>query len=297
MKDQAHKLRELVKGKNNSQPKQKQKKQSDIARTYTVTSGKGGVGKTNFTVNLALALQSEDKNIAIIDADLGMANIDVILGLTPQYNLGHVISGKREIMEIVAEGPGGLNIIPGVSGIESLANLSEYQLQNLIAGWEVLENEFDIILIDTGAGISKKVVNFILAADEAIVLCTPEPTAITDAYGVIKVISNNQKDAKINLVINQIESSKEGNRVSKRIIEVAKEFLDIELDILGSIPKDKSVTQAVKKQNPFLLEFPDCEASIAIKDIRNKILDIQIEEKEKTKGIKGFFKSLVNLSR
>ena len=297
MKDQAHKLRELVKGTNKSQQEQKKAKQGDIARTYTITSGKGGVGKTNFTVNLALALQSEDKNTAIIDADLGMANIDVILGLTPQYNLGHVISGKREIMEIVAEGPGGLNIIPGVSGIESLANLSEYQLQNLIAGWEVLEEEFDIILIDTGAGISKKVINFILAADEAIVICTPEPTAITDAYGMIKVISNNQKDAKINLVINQTESSKEGNRVSKRIIEVAKEFLEIELDILGLVPKDKNVIQAVKKQNPFWLEFPDCEASLAIKDIKNEILDIQVEKKEKSKGVKGFFKKLISLSR
>jgi len=292
MRDQAHKLRELVRGRENKKAKQNQ--QENLTKTYAITSGKGGVGKTNFTVNLSLALKSEGKKVAIIDADLGMANIDVVLGVAPQYNLNHMISGQKEITEIIMKGPKGLDIIPGISGVEELANLSDYQLQNFIKGWQILEDKYDIILIDTGAGVSKSVVNFILAADEIIVISTPEPTSVTDAYGIIKVIAKRQKNSRVNLVINQIENSKEGENVSKRLSKVAKDFLEVNLSILGMIPSDKNVVKAVKKQRPFILEFPNCKAANAINEIKNELLDIEV--KKKSGGIKGFFSKLIGLS-
>jgi flagellar biosynthesis protein FlhG len=299
MKDQAHKLRELFKSKSNSQEDENNSESSkaqEINQTkiYTITSGKGGVGKTNFTVNLALALQSKGEKVAVIDADLGMANIDVVLGLTPQYNLSHVINGKKEVTEIVLNGPKGLDIIPGASGVEEFANLTEYKLKNIIKSWEALEDRYDIILIDTGAGISNTVINFTLAADEIIVISTTEPTSVTDAYGIIKVIASYEENSKVNLVINQAESDKEGDRVSRRIIQVVKEFLEIELEILGLIPKDESVGKAVKRQQAFLLEFPNSKASRAIKKIRDYLLDI--EDADNNGGVKTFFKKLIGLA-
>ncbi|SJZ64576.1 MinD/ParA family protein [Selenihalanaerobacter shriftii] len=294
IKDQAHKLRELVKGKNNRHKDKKEQREGEFAHIYTVTSGKGGVGKTNFTVNLALSLQAKNKRVAVIDADLGMGNIDVVLGLTPQYNLSHVINGQKGINEIIMKDPEGLSIIPGISGVEELANLSEYQLQNLIEGLENLEDNYDIILIDTGAGLSKTVISFTLAADEIIVISTPEPTSVTDAYGIIKVIAGYQENSKVNLVVNQIESNQEGNNISKRISKVAGDFLEIDLEVLGLIPSDKNVVKAVKKQCPFIIEFPNCQAANAIKRIRNQLLDIEPEKN--SGGVKSFFKKLIGLS-
>ncbi|MBM7623502.1 MinD/ParA family protein [Sporohalobacter salinus] len=294
MTDQAQKLRELVQKRNDSQEDNQKQIDEGLARIYAITSGKGGVGKTNFAVNLSLALQAKDKKVGIIDADLGMANIDVVLGIAPKYNLGHVIKGKKKIEEVIIKGPQNLEVISGVSGAEELANLTDYQLQNLINSWTALENRYDIILIDTGAGVSKAVIDFILAADEITVISTPEPTAVTDAYGLIKIIANQQHTSKINLVINQVENDKEGKRVSNRITNAVNEFLDIQLNVLGTIPKDKKVIKAVKRQHPFFLEFPNSKASKAIKKIRNKLLDIK--EESTATGVRGFFSKLFGLA-
>ncbi|AGB40648.1 ATPase involved in chromosome partitioning [Halobacteroides halobius DSM 5150] len=297
MKDQAEKLRNLVKSKKQKEKKEKQVKKEtrdrNSASIYAVTSGKGGVGKSNFVANLALGLQQEGKKVIVFDADLGLANLDVILGVTPNYNLNHVISGTKSLEEIIIAGPEGLALIPGGSGIEDLANLSQYQINNLIDHWHKIENKYDIILIDTGAGLSNSVLDFVLAADEVIVISTPEPTSVTDAYGVIKVINTHDADAKIKLVINQVDSRNEGERIGRRLSNTAKEFLNQEIDFLGELPTDKAVVKAVKKRRPFLLEYPHAKIAKSINQIVLELLD---KEPKKSQGITGFFSDLLSFN-
>jgi flagellar biosynthesis protein FlhG len=295
MKDQAAKLRNLV--EKMKVEKDKGKKERNIegkgAYIYTVTSGKGGVGKSNFTANLALALNALGKKVIVLDADLGMANLDVILGVTPTYNLEHVIQGRKTLEEVIVEGPNGLSLIPGGSGIQELANLSQYQINNLISEFVRLGEEFDIILIDTGAGLAHNVVNFILGADEVIVISTPEPTSITDAYGVVKVISKHDKQATIKLVINQAESEKEGERIAKRLIKTAYDFLELDIELLGVIPKDNAVVKSVMSRSPFLLEFPRARASKSINLTATKLVDT--EAPQESKGIRGLFNRILGI--
>ncbi|MGM0470707.1 MAG: MinD/ParA family protein [Bacillota bacterium] len=295
MKDQAHQLRKLVEDKDKTETEIKQPDSSDnLTKIYAVTSGKGGVGKTNLVVNLSLALQQEGYQVGIIDADLGMANVDVVLGLTPQYNLGHVMRRQQRMEDIIIENAQGIELIPGASGLDSLANLSKEQLEYLIKEWKVLEDRYDIILIDTGAGVSQAVVDFVLAADEVIVVSTPEPTSVTDAYGVIKVLANYKENVKINLVINQTDSQREGKQIADRIRNVVSDFLELEVQVLGSIPYDRSVSKAVKNQQPFILEFTQSQAAESIRRIKNNLLDIK--QDSSTKGVKGFFSKLFGLS-
>jgi len=295
MNDQASKLRNLVEKMKVEKDKGKKERNTrgKGAYIYTVTSGKGGVGKSNFTANLALALNALEKKVIVFDADLGMANLDVILGVTPTYNLEHVIQGRKNLEEVIVEGPNGLSLIPGGSGIQELANLSQYQINNLISDFVRVGEEFDIILIDTGAGLAHNVVNFILGADEAIVISTPEPTSITDAYGVVKVISKHDKEANIKLVINQAENEKEGERIAKRLIKTASDFLELDIELLGVIPKDNAVVKSVMSRSPFLLEFPRAKASKSINLIAARLIDTEVPQQ--TKGIRGLFNKLLGI--
>lgn len=300
MKDQAENLRKMVQQKQNnsksdstSNSKSGAEKNSDSARIYTVTSGKGGVGKSNFTANLALALQEKGKNVVLFDADLGMANLDVILGLTPNYNLNHVISGKKTLSDIILKGPNDIHLIPGGSGIQELANLSRYQLNNLISSWGDLGSEYDIILIDTGAGLSNIVINFVLAADETLVISTSEPTSITDAYGVVKVLSQHEQDLDMKLVINQA-TDKEGTKIANRLTKTAREFLDLDIDLLGVLPEDRSVIKAVKKRSPFLLEYPKSKVAKKIRTLGAELIG---KEQEDSTGFTGFLKDVFGFSK
>lgn len=300
MRDQADKLRSLVKdmkGKDGQKIKEKRNKSRDkknLAHVYTVTSGKGGVGKSNFTANLALALKEEGKEVIVFDADLGMANLDVILGVNATYNLSHVISGKKSLEDIIIKGPGGVPLVPGGSGVEELANLSKYQVENLIEHWSEIEERFDIILIDTGAGLASSVIDFILAADEVIVISTTEPTSVTDAYGVIKVIANRNKDTKIKLVVNQAIDNKEGTRIGERLVTTARNFLELEIEFLGMLSQDDAVVKAVKRRKPFFLEFPKAKVSRDMTNIVKKLID---KKQEKPKGIKGFFSKMLGFNK
>ena len=300
MRDQAENLRKMVQEKQNnsksdstSNSKSGAEKNSDSARIYTVTRGKGGVGKSNFTANLALALQEKGKNVVLFDADLGMANLDVILGLTPNYNLNHVISGKKTLSDIILKGPNDIHLIPGGSGIQELANLSRYQLNNLISSWGDLGSEYDIILIDTGAGLSNIVINFVLAADETLVISTSEPTSITDAYGVVKVLSQHEQDLDMKLVINQA-TDKEGTKIANRLTKTAREFLDLDIDLLGVLPEDRSVIKAVKKRSPFLLEYPKSKVAKKIRTLGAELIG---KEQEDSTGFTGFLKDVFGFSK
>ncbi|MBN2897939.1 MAG: MinD/ParA family protein [Clostridia bacterium] len=257
--DQAQKLRDIVKDVREEAVNSTYTKDSHV---ITVSSGKGGVGKTNFTVNLGIALSKQGKRVTIIDADLGLANVDVILGIIPKYTLSHIVKNEKSIEEIMIEGPYGLKVISGGSGMLDLVNLREDQIESLIHSFDKLNEISDYILIDTGAGLSKSVLSFIKAASDVVVVITPDPTSITDAYALIKNISEEEKH--INLVINRVESSKEGAEVFGKLERAAKKFLEIKLNNLGYVYEDNNVKKSVRSQRPFCLEYPN---SIATKGI------------------------------
>lgn len=237
------------------------------AKVISITSGKGGVGKTSFCINFALALVKLDKKVLIFDADLGMANVDVLLNVKPEYDIQDVISGTSTIKEIVTDGPGGISLIPGASGLQQLAYLSDSEFNRIISGFNEIEKEFDYILIDTGAGLSKNVTDFLLASDEILLVTTPEPHAIMDAYSIIKVLTDLGAKNNVSLVINKCESKSEALGVLNKMRSTSHRFLNVSINYIGHIFEDKNVSKSIKFQMPFMLMFPDCSASKCIREI------------------------------
>lgn len=281
MIDQAEKLRKLMEQKSQTSTKSKTK-------IIAVASGKGGVGKTNFAVNLAIAYAKLGKKVIVMDADLGLANVNIILGIIPKANLYQVFKNKKRFKDIVLDTPYGIKIIAGASGFSQLANLSDEQREFFVRS--LLELDWaDIIIIDTGAGVSNNVLSFVLGSDETIIVTTPETTAITDAYGIIKSIYSLEKDIVIKLVINRVKSVYEGKKVADRIINIAFQFLSIKVENLGFIMEDPFVEKAIKLQKPFYVLNPKCKASIGIEHILSQLEHINVVE---GKGLTGFIKKL-----
>ncbi len=259
--------------------------------TIAVTSGKGGVGKTNIVTAIGLAMREMNKKVLILDADLGLGNIDVLLNITPKYTLKDVLDGNKHLKEIIVEGPKGIKILPASSGIQELTQLDEFQRLHILDEFERLEQDFDILLIDTGAGISNNVAFFCMAAREIVVVTTPEPTAITDAYALIKVLFTRYQEKEFKILVNYVTNEKEAIEVYKRISTVADRFLQISLDYLGYIPKDDMITKAVKSQKSFFEIYPDSEASRNINAVAKKIIE---EAKKDIKGTIQFFFGRLN---
>ena len=231
-------------------------------RVISISSGKGGVGKTNLTSNLAYNLAKTGCKVLVLDADLNLANVDVLLGLTPKYNLHHVFKGERTLSEVMVKGPGGMMILPGSSGIMELSSLTESQKIYFLEEMEEIGQEIDILLIDTAAGINENVIYFNLASQERIILLTPEPTSLTDAYALIKVLSTQHDVKKFRIVVNQTITDKEGLAVFKKLSLVCDQFLgSLSLDFLGTIPSDTSLTQAVRRQRLVSESSPAAESS------------------------------------
>ncbi len=239
--------------------------------TIAITSGKGGVGKTNITVNLGLAIAAQNVRVGIIDADLGLANIDVILKLKPKYTMEHVISGKKNMEEIFVKGPAGLTIIPAGSGTFSLANLPDLDRNRLMRELVKHTSNFDIVFIDTASGISHNVMDFALAAQEIMVITTPEPTAITDAYGVIKVISQLKK-ANIGIIVNMVDNPDQAGNVAERIIIAARRHINANAHFVGHILTDVAVSNAISAQQPLIFKYPESNAAQCINVLADKIL-------------------------
>jgi flagellar biosynthesis protein FlhG len=238
------------------------------ASVIAITSGKGGVGKSNIAVNLAIKLASAGKHVVLLDADLGLANADVLCNVDLPHNLSHVIARKKELSEVMIEAPGGFHLIGGASGLARMADLSDFDRQRLVDAMGQLEQQTDVILVDTGAGISPNVLSFTRAADHVLVVTTPEPTAITDAYAVVKVISrDNSAQRRISLLVNQTRTNQEGRVVHERIAKVARQFLNVSVLDAGSIPNDEQVPLAVRRRTPFTLGTPRCPASCAIEKL------------------------------
>jgi len=295
MWDQAEKLRKMVESVQVKSESAIIKANHAKARVITITSGKGGVGKTNFTVNLALALAKLGKQVVIIDADLGMGNVDVVLGCSGAYNILHLLEGGFSLKDIITEGPLGIKFMSGGSGIHELSNLTKLQLTHIVNQITLLDDWAEIILIDTGAGINQSVMNFVIAADEVIIVTTPEPTAITDAYAMMKTFVHHHGTGMMKLVVNRVTDVNEGSIAANKLIKVALKFLGLSLTSLGTIYEDRNLIRAVKRQVPLLLAFPDTISARCIEQIANRL--VSIENSKKAGGIKGFFDSLVGLMR
>jgi len=286
MTDQAEQLREIMRSKNGT-GKQK-------TRIIAVASGKGGVGKTNLSINIALAYARLGKKVIVMDADLGLANVNVVLGIIPKYNLYHLIRKQKNLKEILLDTNYGIQIIAGASGFSKIANLSDEEREHFIEELSGL-SEADVIVIDTSAGVSHNVLDFIAAADEALIVTTPEPTAITDAYGIIKIIATeiDNMNLGLKLIVNRVKSVTEGKKVSERVISIAGQFLNLKVDYLGYVYDDPVVSSSVLKQKPFMVVDPNSKAAICVKHIVGRLEKVEYREGS---GIGNFIRKLLGKS-
>ena len=251
---------------------------SKSVRVISVTSGKGGVGKTNITANLAIALARLGRQVLIWDADLGLANIDILLGLNSRYNINHLLNGDKTLEEIIIEGPEGVKIMPASSGIQEMAALSEGQKVRLLNEFDHYNLDLDFLLIDTGAGVSSNVMYFNMAAQECIIVVTPEPTSITDAYALIKIMTTKYNEKSFKILMNLVSSAEEAKAIFTLLASVADKHLDsISLDYLGYIPRDEYIPESIKKQRALLDLYPSAESSKFFKDLAKRVINSPIK--------------------
>jgi flagellar biosynthesis protein FlhG len=288
--DQADTLRQMARdAKKNHQAENASSGLSDQQgiRVISVTSGKGGVGKSNVVSNLAIALSAQGKKVLLIDADLGLGNLDVLLGLSPVYNLNHVLNGEKSLSEILIDGPAGIKIIPAGSGVQEFTSLGQHEKLKLLDELDMLEEQFDIMIVDTEAGISENVTYFTVAAQEIIVVVTPEPTSITDVYALIKLLATRYSEHHFKVLVNMAKDSEDALEVFRKLANVAGRFLDISLDYLGCVVKDDKVVEAVKRQKAVTELFPESEAASCFATLAKRV--IENTRKTRLKGNIQFF--------
>ncbi|ABR36361.1 MinD/ParA family protein [Clostridium beijerinckii] len=284
MLDQAESLRRLI---NNEE----QEIRKTPTKIITVTSGKGGVGKSNFVVNLAILLQNKGKKVLIFDADLGMGNDDVLMGLYPKYNIFDIIFTGLEIKDIIITGTNGVDLIPAGSALSKAQELEEDQKKLFIEKLEMLD-EYDYIIMDTGAGVNKDVLSFIAASEELIIVITPEPTSLTDGYSLIKSTDHYSLQSKAKVIVNKALTKEEGEETYNKFNRAVTKFLKIDVEYLGCILEDKKLVQSVKQQKPFVVLYPNCDASKDIEKIAGKLLGQEVDSVD---GARGMFKRLFNI--
>jgi flagellar biosynthesis protein FlhG len=243
-------------------------------KVFAIASGKGGVGKTNIVVNLAIACQHLGKKVLVFDADLGLANIDIIFGLNPVYTIEELIVGHKDLSEIIIKGPEDVSIIPASSGVQELTNLTEGQKIHILNEFDTLNNIYDILLIDTGAGVSSNVIYFNLAAEERMIVVRPEPTSITDAYALIKIMYSQYGVKKFHLLMNMVSGEKEAKTVYNNLSNVLERFMrDISIDYAGYIPTDELLQRSVTKRKPVLCTYPNAPSSNSFKELANYLVN------------------------
>lgn len=286
--DQAEKLRKMVKQNTSSRR---------VARVITVTSGKGGVGKSSISVNLAIALSRLGHRVIILDADFGLANVEVMLGIRPQYNLADLMFRGKSLSDIITEGPENIGFISGGSGIQELTNLTRDQIVYLIQKLVELDKKADIVIVDTGAGIADSVLEFVAASSEVILVATPEPTSITDAYALLKTLNRKTdislQDTVIKMVANRIDSYEEGKELYDKLSLVVSKFLDLNLEYLGALPQDVCVTKAVMKQKPAITLYPNSQFSHTLTSFAEILCEHTTENVHSKKGIAQLFTNLL----
>ena len=250
----------------------KQQQQQQIVKVIAVTGGKGGVGKTNVTLNLAMSMSQLGKKVLVLDADLGLANCDVMLGLRVQKNLFHVLSGEAELDDILIDGPFGIKIVPATSGTQSMTELKPVEHAGLIRAFSEMRTRFDILLVDTAAGISDMVLSFSRASQDVLVVVCDEPSSITDAYALMKILSREHGVQRFKIVANMVRSLKEGQELFAKLSRVTDRFLDVSLELVASIPFDENVRKAARKQKAFVDAFPKTPASLAIRTLATRAI-------------------------
>ncbi len=263
-------------------------------RVVSITSGKGGVGKTNIVVNLAYALSQRGKRVMILDADVGLANVDILLGLTPKYTIQHLLSGEKQFSDVIVRGPGGILVLPASSGVQELAELTREQRLQLLTAFETMDEELDVLIIDTGAGISSNVMYFNMAAHEIIVVVSPEPTSITDAYALMKVMSLRYAERHFSLLVNGVKGKEDADDVYKKLSMVADRFLDISIAYLGYIPHDNHVKKAVRRQRIVMECFPDAPFSKAFQEVTDTFLKTKVHLNSNHGNVKFFWRQLLD---
>lgn len=282
--DQADQLRKLV---------NKQKKVRKVSRVITVTSGKGGVGKSTLTVNLAIELSRQGKKVIILDADFGLANIEVMLGIRPQYNLADLMFRGKDLKDIITQGPENIGFISGGSGIQELSRLTREQVVYLVSKLYELDELADVIIVDTGAGIADTVLEFVSASNEVLIVATPEPTSITDAYALLKTLNRksdfSKEETVIRMVANRVKNAEEGQALYQKLGLVVEKFLGIKLEYLGDIPQDQNCSKAVMQQEPLILSAPATPAAKSMTTIAKKLAGTEDENVNASAGIAQLF--------
>lgn len=281
--DQASKLRELVQSN----------QEMSNARVIAVTSGKGGVGKTTMSVNIALELARRGKKVVIFDADFGLANVEVMLGIRPRYNLLDLIHNNKSMTEIITNGPEGIGFISGGSGVSELATLDNNSIKLLISELVKLDQMYDVVIIDTGAGITDSVMEFVMMSPEVLLVVTPEPTSITDSYSLLKVLRRKENFnpiyKTIHVIANRVMDESEGDEIYNKINTVSTKFLNTKLQFLGSVYQDKNASMAVIEQKPLIQAYPNTQASRSINNLVSKLVDEAQDEYKKKEGITRVF--------
>ena len=290
--DQASQLRNLIKSGTPGQESQR-----PLARVITVTSGKGGVGKSNTAINLALQMKKLGKKVIILDADFGLANIEIMFGTVPKHNLCDLIYQGKSITDIITWGPGDVGFISGGSGIAGLSNLSRDYLTYIIQNLAKLDAIADVIIVDTGAGISDAVLEFLVASGEIILVTTPEPTSITDSYSLVKALNRyprfSKEYSKIKVLANRVRTEDEGKTLFKKLNAVVSRYLALDIEYLGSIPQDTQLSDAVMQQSPVSLASPNAKSSKAYENVTAKLMNIEVQNNIKKRGMAAFFSHIV----
>ncbi len=264
-------------------------------RCIAITGGKGGVGKTNISINLATSFSKLNKRVMLLDADFGLANVDVVLGLTPENNLLHVIENKCSLEDILIDGPEKIKIVPASSGVKRMANLNSLEQSGLISAFSDMGNQVDVMIVDTAAGISDSVVHFARAAGEVVVVVCDEPASIADAYALIKVLSRDYAVNKVSVISNQVESKAHGEMLFNQILKVINKYLDVSVSYLGAVPEDAYLKKAVKRQLAVTSAYPRSRSSEAFKEIAKVMNNRKIEEFS-SGNLEFFAEQLVNLN-
>lgn len=261
-------------------------------KVIAVSGGKGGVGKTNVSLNTAISLAKLGKRVLVLDADLGLANVDVMLGLRVQRNLSHVLSGECELDDIIIQGPGGINIIPATSGTQSMVDLTPAEHAGLIRAFSDMQTKFDILIVDTAAGISDMVLSFCRASQDVLLVVCDEPTSITDCYALMKLLSRDHGLFKFKVVANMVRSAKEGQNLYAKLSKVTDRFLDVTLELVAVIPFDENIRKSVRKQQAIVEAYPDSPASIGFKSLAKNIISWPVP-KEASGHLEFFIEQLL----
>lgn len=283
--DQAQQLRNII--------KDKEQKRKHVARVITITSGKGGVGKSNIAVNLAVQLQRIGKRAIIFDADFGLANVEVMFGATPKYNLGDMIYRGRNIQDIITKGPMGIEFISAGSGISGLNNLNKDQITFFVNNLSNLDEMADFVLVDTGAGIADSVLDFVIASPEALLVVTPEPSSLTDAYSLIKALYANpsfrKEQTQIQVVANKVCSEEDGQAVFRKLQTVVDKFLEGNLHFVGMVPRDPAMEKAIRHQNPISIDNPGAPSAEAFAVLADNLVSGKSNTYVRKKGVMEMF--------